>query len=958
MERPLLFPDPMAPKMSAMTRTPQPHVRRHPVLSRSFGFLRFALGALVLFCTPFPGAAAQPTDDSVAERFDVRVFGYPIAGRPFIIQLVETGTPTQDRNQLTFEASGDSAQIEPIPDSQTSAARITPSRTGRFEVRVSWNEEDVTHAQLIEFVAASNYTVYYEGGGNTRTLELEPVGDNLFRRWFRAVVPVTFEKFALMRDGQAIEFVESAQLPPGFYAIEVQGDKVRQHTIMELATVPSFMVPGYWHRFELPPGIAHRSAAITGDFNNWVDPKSEHAIRLMPQADGTWLAIEPFPPGAHRFCYVIDGDRWIPDPNPDDQERTGRATRLDGVECSILLAGPRVSDFPAPQNEHITLEALSHNHLLERDLRWVCPNEGVVDLSFSVLPGDAEGAYLQAVRMPNPNERHELRLPMQLTDDPLGFDRFALRIRAGGPEFTYRFILRDGQTVRSSRAITATATSRAPFPNWAFSALRYRIEIDRFRNARTANDPPPGPSTLMKWGADPAPIGDSEARDWIERTGDRSDGVMPNPSLIRLHRRYGGDLQGIVEKLDHIASIGASIIELSPPFVSDPVNTDAVIDFRHIDPSFAIAAAPPEAADSLRTDGALTPSDTYFIKDFLPEAHAKGIRVVLRVPVDRVSAGFIATHAESAPAPHEEANSWFVRSVQRDPRPGETVDVRLDRSVDPPGYPEGLVLHLAYSLDHWLRHGVDGIVLVTHHEETSHSARLLQRLLRTAHPNALIELDHAHQNEALLDWVAGKDTYDLERLPRELANLRSESPVDQLAGRWTLGPPHSSRVIDSLRAARSGMSPQQPWSDIEACAKLAFTLLATLPGSPVLQYGDEFGMRSEPPNDERGPVPWPDLPPMERESDRLPVGFLSDIRPWLELRTKPEMRPVIAYGSFEQLPIREQGAIAYSRSLNGTTLVVVINRGDSPINAAGVLPGQSTEAIVPPLNARFWIFDF
>jgi hypothetical protein len=57
-----------------------------------------------------------------------------------------------------------------------------------------------------------------------------------------------------------------------------------------------------------------RSVAIAGDFNGW-DP-ANHGLR-DPDGDGIWTAVFPVPVGLHKYMFVVDGERWVTDPNAE-----------------------------------------------------------------------------------------------------------------------------------------------------------------------------------------------------------------------------------------------------------------------------------------------------------------------------------------------------------------------------------------------------------------------------------------------------------------------------------------------------------------------------------------------------------------------------------------------------------------------------------------------------------------
>lgn len=57
------------------------------------------------------------------------------------------------------------------------------------------------------------------------------------------------------------------------------------------------------------PGAS--SVAITGDFAHW----SSDGVALERQAEGVWTVDIPLSPGIHQYTFVVDGERWMPDPH-------------------------------------------------------------------------------------------------------------------------------------------------------------------------------------------------------------------------------------------------------------------------------------------------------------------------------------------------------------------------------------------------------------------------------------------------------------------------------------------------------------------------------------------------------------------------------------------------------------------------------------------------------------------
>lgn len=112
-------------------------------------------------------------------------------------------------------------------------------------------------------------------------------------------------------------------------------------------------------------------------------------------------------------------------------------------------------------------------------------------------------------------------------------------------------------------------------PDWARQGLIYQIFIDRFNNGDPSNDP----DNCVEW-----------------------DAIPDRKSF------YGGDFKGIMDKLDYIASLGATILYLSPIFLSKTNHKYDIIDYYIIDPAFGTV----EEA-----------------RELVKKAHFLGIRVVL-----------------------------------------------------------------------------------------------------------------------------------------------------------------------------------------------------------------------------------------------------------------------------------------------------------------------------------------
>jgi cyclomaltodextrinase / maltogenic alpha-amylase / neopullulanase len=118
-------------------------------------------------------------------------------------------------------------------------------------------------------------------------------------------------------------------------------------------------------------------------------------------------------------------------------------------------------------------------------------------------------------------------------------------------------------------------------PSWAKDAVYYYIFPERFRNGNKRNDPKPGVTTYQNHTVE-------FHQNWLDKpykpkTGDGSDDLYNNDF-------FGGDLEGIIEKLDYIADLGANTIYMTPVFQASSNHKYDTADYKKIDPHFGTNA--------------------------------------------------------------------------------------------------------------------------------------------------------------------------------------------------------------------------------------------------------------------------------------------------------------------------------------------------------------------------------
>jgi hypothetical protein len=84
-------------------------------------------------------------------------------------------------------------------------------------------------------------------------------------------------------------------------------------------------------RFEMSAPEA-RSVSVAGSFTGW----RTDALPMARSASGVWFITVPLPVGEHRYEFVVDGTRWIPDPTAHAQVDDGF-----GGRNSVIVVGPK-----------------------------------------------------------------------------------------------------------------------------------------------------------------------------------------------------------------------------------------------------------------------------------------------------------------------------------------------------------------------------------------------------------------------------------------------------------------------------------------------------------------------------------------------------------------------------------------------------------------------------------------
>ena len=347
---------------------------------------------------------------------------------------------------------------------------------------------------------------------------------------------------------------------------------------------------------------------IAGNFNNW-KPDTEPIHHFEGTNYEVTLAS---PEGVYEYKYLIDG-KWYPE-NENKKLIIGENGAL--FAQGDLGTGKFVYEAI---DKNTNLKAIVHNYDSLQYFNKLSDSE--YEFKIRTQMNDVERAYISIVL--HEEDNYEMIYELERYQDKTnGFDYFERIINFGkeATKLLYYFILEDngsrayfnGTTLSYSKpkrlVVNTTSKDIQLFnvPNWAKEAVWYNIFPDRFYNGNHYNDPifnEFGPEAFKpnrlheqnfieeyKWEKSNNVISHFDRNRWTadfreqviwEKLGEREIDYS-----LKYARMYGGDLQGIKEKIPYMTELGINAVWLNPVFFSYQNHKYGANDFRHISPDF------------------------------------------------------------------------------------------------------------------------------------------------------------------------------------------------------------------------------------------------------------------------------------------------------------------------------------------------------------------------------------
>ncbi|MDO5702171.1 MAG: glycoside hydrolase family 13 protein [Lachnospiraceae bacterium] len=173
----------------------------------------------------------------------------------------------------------------------------------------------------------------------------------------------------------------------------------------------------------------------------------------------------------------------------------------------------------------------------------------------------------------------QTRRRMNFAEMRRGFDYYEISFPVGTDPVYYYFELKVGQLTcyYNKLGITRDLGERYSFrvapgfrtPEWARGAVMYQIFPDRFCRGSADNDV----------------LTDEYA--YIDKHSNHVEDWNQSPEGMDVRNFYGGDLEGVEQKLDYLKDLGVDVIYFNPIFVSPSNHKYDIQDYDHVDPHLA-----------------------------------------------------------------------------------------------------------------------------------------------------------------------------------------------------------------------------------------------------------------------------------------------------------------------------------------------------------------------------------
>ena len=457
-------------------------------------------------------------------------------------------------------------------------------------------------------------------------------------------------------------------------------------------------------------------------------------------------------------------------------------------------------------------------------------------------------------------------------------------------------------------------------PQWSKGIVWYQIFPERFHNGDPSNDP----KVTDQSGA--YPFDDTSAfqihpwtSDWYQlQPYEKKNGKNIYFQLQR--RRYGGDLQGIIDKLDYLQSLGINAIYLTPIFWSPSSHKYDALLYHHVDPTFG--PDPDGDKKMIANEDPLNPETWVWTKadllalKLIEEVHKRKMYIIFDGVFNHIgvkSFAFQNLEKNQQASPYKD---WFDVTSWRDEAKGTKFDYKGWFGIKTlPEFKEvngnivdGPKQYIYNSTRRWMnpmnkgiKHGIDGWRLDVAYNVGHPFWKDWHAFIRSINPNVYTTAELVDPIEKTRPYLLGDEfvatmnynfafivhdffvqdstastVTEFDRRLKELReafgegvaynmqNLMNSHDATRLAS--AVANPDGVKFGDwgkyfpwSQKSNNKNYNARKPTSEQRRKQKLIIAFQMLYLGSPMFFYGDEAGMWGANDPDCRKPMVWPEF---------------------------------------------------------------------------------------------------
>lgn len=341
-------------------------------------------------------------------------------------------------------------------------------------------------------------------------------------------------------------------------------------------------------------------------------------------------------------------------------------------------------------------------------------------------------------------------------------------------------------------------------PSWVEDTIWYQIFPDRFCDGDESNNP---------W--------------WVKKWGEQP---------IKNENSYGGDLQGIIDKLDYLADLGINGIYLTPIFSAKSIHKYDTLDYYTIDPMFG---------------------DDEKFKELVQKAHAKGIRIMLDGVFNHCSdehpfwLDVLKNGKESKYFNWFMINEWPIKPC-KNTRDKQYYSFAFEKNMPKLNTNNPDVIdYICDVCCYWVdKYDIDGWRLDVANEISHKLCKELRIKLKSIKPDIFILGEIWHD---AMEWLRGDEydsvmSYPLKAAIDDFYFLNGKNSLDfehRINACYTRYMQQTNQIIFNLLDSHDTQRLINHLNfDYDKFIQ-QFTILMSMPGSPCMFYGSEIALAGE-----------------------------------------------------------------------------------------------------------------